>query len=99
MRDVYKSSFARIPKQSVLTHAGHHDVRKTIVVVIAHGNAHAIHFQVEAGALRHIGKGAITIVAANPERSSRALVARPVHSVDQQDGLPTVAVIIQKSAA
>ena len=47
----------------------------------------------------HVGKGAVTVVAVKPKGRCLALVTRPVHAIDKQDVLPSVAVIVEESAA
>ena len=75
------------------------NVGKAVVVVVADRHAHAVHLDVEAGAARDVGERAVAVVAVQAQRRSLALVARPVHAVDQQDVLPAVGVVVEKRAA
>ena len=53
---VDESALAGVPKKAILTDASDQDVRESIVVVVSDGDAHAVEFDVEAGARRHIGE-------------------------------------------
>src|SRR2546421_491493 len=70
-----------------------------IIVVITHGNTHAVHFYVKACGLGYIGKCTIPVVAVEPQCASLSFVARPVHSINKENVLPAVAVVVEKRAA
>ena len=97
--DVGECAFAGVAKEAVLADAGDENVRKAVVVVIADGDAHAVHFNVETGAMGDVGESAVAIVAIEAQCGALALVLRPVHAVDQQDVQPAVRVVIEKRAA
>jgi L-lactate utilization protein LutC len=82
-----------------LSHAGNQDVGEAVIVVIADRDAHAIHFEVEAGALGYVREGTIAIIAVEAQGRALAFVPRPIHGVYQQNVLPTIAVVIEERAA
>ena len=86
-------------EQPVLAHGGDQDIGEAVVVVIGHRHAHAVHLHRQAGALGHVGEGAVAIVAVELEGAALALVAGPVHAVHQQDVEPAIAIVIEKRAA
>ncbi len=61
--DVDEGAFAGVVEQAVLADAGDENVGKAVVVVVADGDAHAVHFEVEASALGDVGEGSVAIVA------------------------------------
>ena len=71
--DVDECPVAGVLKQPVLADGGDEDVGKAVVVVIGDGHAHAVHLDGQAGALRHVGEGAVAIVAIEPQRAARAV--------------------------
>ena len=99
LRDVDERALAGVAEQPVLADAGDEEVGKAVVVVVADGDAHAVHLDVEARRARHVGERAVAVVAIEPQRRSLRRVARPVHAVDQQDVLPAVGVVVEKRAA
>ena len=78
---------------------GDEDIVEAVVVVIADGNAHAKHFNGEASFLRDVSECAVVIVVIEGQRGAMAFLAGPVFSVDQEDVLPTVVVVIEESDA
>ena len=84
-------------EQPVLAHACDQNVGKSIVVIIADSNTHAVHFHIKSGAGGNIGEAAVSVVVIKPERRATLLVAGPIHSVDQKNVLPAIAVIVEKS--
>ena len=98
-RDVDEMALAGVLEQAVLADAGDENVGEAVVVVIADGHAHAVHFDIKPGAARDVREGAVAIVAIEAQRGALALVPWPVHAVDQQDVLPAVAIVIEKRAA
>src|ERR1700680_4653153 len=78
---INESSLPRILEKPVLAYARYKDVRKTVIVVIAHGHAHAIHFQIESGFMGYVGKSSIMIVVIEPQRGRLPLVAGPIHAI------------------
>ena len=100
IRYIDESSLAGVVKQAVLSDAGDQNVGEPVVVVVADGHAHAIHFDVESGARGHVGESAVAVVAIEAQRGAAAeLVAGPVHAIDEKNVLPAVAVVIEKGAA
>src|SRR3989442_11947971 len=71
----------------------------TIVVVVPCRHTNAIHFNIKAGSTGYIGESSIAIVAIELERAAVALVAGPIRSVDEENVLPSVGVVIQKCTA
>src|SRR5207253_9466769 len=53
---------------------------------------------VKPRAFGDIGKSAVAIVAVETQGRAPALVAGPVHAIDEQNVLPAVGVVIQKRA-
>src|SRR4029450_2055986 len=97
--DIYERSFAGVLQKVILADAGDQNIGVAVVVVIADGHAHSIKLDVDTGGFGDGGKSAIAIVAVKLECGAAALVARPVHRIDQQDVLVTVAVVVEKGAA
>src|SRR5579872_3234547 len=83
----------------ILADASDQNVGKAVVVVIPNGNAHAIEFHIESSARRHIGESAVPVVVVEAKRGAILFMAGPIGAVDQEDVLPTIAIVIQKSAA
>src|SRR5690242_3862873 len=98
-RGVYKSTLAGIAEETALANASDKNVGKSIVVVIPDSRTHSVHFDVQASALCDVSKRAVAIVAVELQGRALALVAGPVHAVQEQDVLPTVGVVIQERAA
>src|SRR5580700_9265843 len=94
---IHKSSFSCIVEQPVLSHACDQDVRKAVVVIVANGYAHAVHFNVQSSMGGNVGKAAISVVVVKPQRGAVLLVAGPIHPIDQKKVLPPVAVVVEKS--
>ncbi len=97
-RHVHERALAGVAKQPVLTDARDEDVGESIVGEITDRDAHAVDLDVESRGASHIGKGAVPVVAVEPQRGSLLLVAGPIHAVHEQDVLPTVSVIVDKCA-
>src|ERR1051325_1847495 len=83
----------------ILADASDQNVGKAVIVVISHGNAHAVEFHIESGVRRDVGESAVPVVVVEAKRGAILFMAGPVGSVDQEDVLPTIAIVIQKSAA
>jgi hypothetical protein len=96
-RDVDKCAVPGVLKQPALADARHENVREPVVVVIANGDAHAIHLDIQPRRPRHIRKRSVTIVVIQAHGATVALVPRPVHAVDDENVLPAVVVVIEKS--
>ncbi len=99
LRRVHERALAGVAEQPVLPDARHEDVGKPVVVVVADGDAHAVHLDVQPGRARHIGERPVAIVLVQPQRRSLALVPRPVHAVDQQNVRPAIRVVVDERAA
>src|SRR5579883_826023 len=92
-------AFTCVVKETILSDTSDQYVRKAVIVIVAYGYAHSVHLDVKSGRPGHIRKRTVAIVAIELQRASLALMAWPVHSIDQQDILPAVSVIVEKSAA
>ena len=99
VRHIEKRALARIAKKPVLSHAGDENIGKAIVVVVADGDPHSVHFEIQPSGLGHVRECAVAIVLVEPQGRALALVPGPVHPVNQQDVLPAVGVIVEKRAA
>src|SRR5579859_25576 len=83
----------------ILTDASDQNVGEAVVVVILNGNAHAVEFHIEPSACRDVGESAVPVVVVEAKRGAILFMAGPIGAVDQEDVLPTIAIVIQKSAA
>ena len=97
-RDLNKSAPAGVAEETALSDASDENVRKAIVVVVADRNAHAVHLDIEAGAFGDVGEGAVAIVAVETQRGALSFVTGPVRSVEEQNVLPAVSVVVEKGA-
>src|SRR5579859_1670569 len=97
--DVHKRALTSVVKQAALAYAGNEEVGKAVVIEIAHGDAEAVHLDIQTRALGYVGEGAVSIVVVEAQCGALPLVARPVHAVDEDDVLPAVVIVIQKRAA
>src|SRR4029078_5060751 len=88
LRDIDELARAGVSKETILADAGDQHVGKAVVVEIAHGDTHPVHLDIETGRLRHIGEGAVAVIAIQGKLRPLTLAARPIHAVDQQDVLP-----------
>src|SRR5205814_10183567 len=93
---VHERAFAGVVKQAVLPDAGDQDVGKAVVVIVSDRHAHAVHLDIQPGFTGDVGEGSITVVAIQGQRASPAFVGRPVHSVDEQNVLPAIAIEVEK---
>ena len=55
-------------------------------------------YREHAGLLSDVGEGAVTVVAVECERGRLPLVTGPVHTVNKENVLPAVAVIVEEGA-
>ena len=94
-----KSAAAVVLEEAVLPDRGDQQVGKAVVVVVADGHAHAVHFHRQAGALGDVGEGAVAVVAVEPHGGALAAMAGPVHAVDQQNIQPAIGIVIEEGAA
>ena len=97
--DVHEGALAGVVEQPSLAHRGDVEVGKTVVVVVADGDTHAVHFDVEPGLPRDIGEGAVAVVAVELHRGALFVVPGPIHPLHQEDVLPAVAIVIEKCAS
>ncbi len=74
-------------------------IGEAVVVVIADGDAHAVQLDIESCGFGDVGESAVAIVAIELQRGALAVVAGPVHAVDEQNVLPAVGFVIEKGAA
>ena len=98
-RHVDERALAGVPEQPVLADTRDEEVGEAVVVEVADGDAHPVHLDVEPRRARDVGERAVAVVAVELQRRALALVAGPVHAVDQQDVLPAVGVVIEERAA
>src|SRR5690348_2208560 len=96
---VREGAVAIIVKQMILAVGGDEDVVTAVVIIIADGYAHAIHFNGQARLLGHVRKCSVVIVAIEGQRGVLAAMAGPVSAVHKQNVFPAVAVVIEKSDA
>ncbi|HZS72548.1 MAG TPA: hypothetical protein VFA13_11985 [Candidatus Acidoferrum sp.] len=96
--DIDKRALAGVAEEAALADARDENIGEAVVIVIADGDAHPIQLHVEAGRLRDISESAVAIVAIEAQSAALALVAGPVHAVDEQNVLPAVGVVIKKGA-
>src|SRR6266566_2037982 len=82
-----------------MTHASDQDVRIAVVVVVSNRQTHSVHLDTKASGTGYIGESSIAIVAIELERAAVALVAGPIRSVDEENVLPSVGIVIQKCTA
>ena len=97
--DVDEVAAPGVLKQAVLADGGDQNIGEAVVVVVGDGHAHAVHFDRQAGWRVTSREGAVAVVAVELQGAALALVAGPIHAVDQQNVQPAVAVVIQKGAA
>src|SRR5580704_14262311 len=97
--NVDESSLPAILEKPVLSNTCDQDVGKTVVVVIAHGDAHSIHLYIETDFVGYVGKSTVAVVVVEPKRGRLALVAGPVHAVNKENVLPAVAIVVEEGAA
>jgi len=98
-RDVNKCSFTGVSKKPALANAADENVRKAIIIVVADRDAHAVHLDVQACGLGYVRKCSVAIVAIEPQGGALPLVSGPVHSIDEQNVLPAIAVVVEEGAA
>src|SRR5579863_1052577 len=96
---VYECSLPAILEQPVLSNTRNQDVGKTVVVVIAHSDAHSVHLYIETGLVGYVRKSTVAVVVVEPERGCLALVVWPVHAVNKENVLPAVAIVVEEGAA
>ena len=99
LRDVDKAAAAVVLEEAVLPDRGDQQVGKAVVVVVADGHSHAVHFDRQPGALGDVGEGAVAVVAVEPHGGAPASMAGPVHAVDQQDIEPAIGIVVEEGAA
>ena len=89
---------AVVMEEAVLADGSDQEVGEAVVVIVADGDAHAVHFHREAGHFGDVGESAVAIVPVQPHGGALAAVAGPVHAIDQQDVEPAVAIVIEEGA-
>ena len=82
-----------------MANAGNENVREAIIVIVPHSHAHTVEFDIETRVRRDIRERTIAVVMVKAQRGAIFFVARPVGTVNEQNILPAVAVVVQKSAA
>ena len=97
--DINERSFSCVTEEAVLTNTRDEDIGISVVVVVADSNAHAVELDIKAGSRGYIGEGAVAIVVKEAKRAAGFLVARPVRTIDEQNVLPAVAIIVEKGAS
>src|ERR1700688_198597 len=81
-----------------LPDTAYENIGEAIVVVIADGDSHAVHFDIKAGCASNVGERPGAIVTVQMQSRFLAFVAGPIHAVDEQNVLPTVVVVVEKCA-
>ena len=77
---IHECSFAGVAEKAILSDAGDENVGKSVVVVVADGHAHAVHFDVEPGARRDVGEGTIAVVVVETKSGARSSCVRASRS-------------------
>src|SRR5208283_4867924 len=54
---------------------------------------------VQSGAGSHVGECAVSVVAIKAQRRAPLFVAGPIHTVDEKNVLPAIAIVVEKGAA
>src|SRR5947208_1459902 len=81
-------------------HGGHvPEMSVTFVMVIANGNAHAIHLHIEADCFRHVLKSAMMVVFVKLERRMTRNSALPIVAIHEDNINPSVIVEVEEGAA
>src|ERR1700758_2229475 len=75
------------------------DVVVAVIVVIADGASHSVHFDIEAGLAGDIREGSVVIVVIEGGVGIAGFVAGPVHGVDEENVLPAVVVIVDEAGS
>src|SRR5581483_1836005 len=95
---ITEGSSTGVLKQAALSDTGDEQIRKTVVVVVAHGDSHAVHLNIESRPSGDVRERAISIVVVEPQGRTLPLVARPIHPIDDENVLPAVLVVIDERA-
>ena len=99
LRHVFEAAAAAVPEKMIAAERRDVDVDVAVVVEVRRGHAEAVHLDREPGGSRDVGEGAVVIVAIERRIRFSALVASPVHRVDEENVLPAVVVDVEEGAA
>ena len=94
---IAKFSVALVVKKMIAIERGDVHVFAAVVIVIGNGDAHSVHFDIQAAAARNIGERAVVVVVIE-RRQGFPAAGRPVLAVDQQNVRPAVAIGIEERA-
>jgi hypothetical protein len=83
----------------VLAVGGDEEIVVAIVVVVADSDAKSVHGDGEAGLLCDVSEGAVVVVAVERGRGDAAGMAWPPGTVDEEDVLPAVVVVVDEGDA
>ena len=75
------------------------EILETVVVIIAHRTAQAVGLDSEASLAGDIGERSIVIVVVKRWERFAGFVLRPIHGVHEEDVLPAVVVVVEKTDA
>ena len=98
-RNIAELSVAKIVKQMVRTDRCDINIRIAIVIVVAYRAAHSVEFDGKARTASHVRKRPILIVVIESRVGFASLMFGPIHRIDEQDVLPAVVVVVQKTNA
>ena len=90
--NVDKCAFAGVVKEPILPNAGDQDVWEAVIVVVSHRNPQAVEFHIQSGTGCDVSERSVSVVVVEAQRGAALLVAGPVHTIDQQNVLPAVAI-------
>src|SRR5882724_3407170 len=96
---INKCSFAGVLEQAALTDTGDEDVGESVIVVVADCDSHAVHLDIKTGFVGNVDESPVAIIVVKTQCASYTFMSGPIGSVDQQDVLPAVSVVIKKRAA
>ncbi len=97
--DVGKGSVTIIFEKVVLAQRSDENIVVAVVVVIADGYAHAVHFDVEAGFSGDVGEGAVVIIVIESGMRCAAVMLGKIGAVDEENILPAVVIGIDEGNA
>ena len=98
--DVNESTIAAVLEESVRFKATDIDVWVAVVVVIGDSGTHPVKWDSEPRGFSDIGEGVVSVVAIECHRLPfLGRIAFPILSVDEEDVLPSVGVVVDKGAS
>ena len=96
--DVTELEIAFVPEQAIPLERRHVHVVSAVIVVIAHGDAHAVHLDIQPAGRGDIGERAVLVIAIQGVKGALG-AGLPVPRVDQEHVGPAVAIGVQKRGA